>query len=183
MPLSTIIYELDDHDRIQHIAPGWDRFARDNDAPSLEASRVLGSSIWLYVAGEPVRIGLGLLFDATRRRGQQSVLPFRCDSSELRRFMILELAPLSRGYLRVTSRVEREEPRDVVSLLDARAARDERSLPICAWCKQICLDDGQWHEAEVVVRRLGLFDGRVQPRVEQVLCGGCEAGLKLAATP
>jgi hypothetical protein len=182
MALSTITYDLDDQDRVQYIAPGWDRFARDNEAPDLEADRVLGRSLWLFVDGEAVQLGLELLFDSVRRHGQLRRLPFRCDAPATRRFMTLEILPLSRRYLRLRSHLEREEPRTVLSLLDAAIARDERSLSICAWCKSIRLADGGWHEVEVVVERLGLFDGPGQPRMEQALCDECEAGLQLAAS-
>lgn len=118
-------YLLDSNDRILSVDAAWVAFARDNDAPAL-AGKVVGQSLWGFIANPAVRELYRMLFRRIRATEREVDLPFRCDSPAVKRFMSLSVAPADgpRGTLSCRSSLLREapQPKAALSLYAAIAA-------------------------------------------------------------
>ena len=130
-------YTVDSEDRLRWVSPTWLAFARENGASELTAENVLGRSVWSYIADEPTRELYGVLLRQIRHRGVQVMLPFRCDSPRLRRFMRLTMRPLNGdGPVRFDGVLVKTESRRPVRLLDAAAPRSSDTLTLCSLCQR-----------------------------------------------
>ncbi|NIM49774.1 MAG: hypothetical protein GTN62_05890 [Gemmatimonadales bacterium] len=172
---TTYDYRVDSEDRICWVSPAWEDFARQNGAPHLTEGAVLGTYLWDYVSGEETRYLYRLMLASVRTRGRTVTLPFRCDSPTLLRHMELRIAAVPRGEVKLRGVLLREEQRPYLALLDPSAARVDKLLTICSWCKQIRVSDLEWLEPEDAVRRLKLFDAVRLPRLTHGICTSCEA--------
>jgi len=172
-----IRYRISADGRIDSIEGPWDRFARENGAPSLP--RPVGEPLLDHVAGASVRAVLASLLDRARRLDEPMELSYRCDAPDRRRFMRLRLEPEVGGTLMIRSRVLREEPRPPVRLLEPDAPRSDELLKICAWCKRVEVE-GAWVEVEEAVELLALFDRPNVPDLTHGVCDACSRELESA---
>jgi hypothetical protein len=87
------------------------------------------------------------------------------------------------GEVEFRVRTISEENRPAQELLEPTAARSDKLLRVCAWCKKIHLED-RWMEVEEVTARLRLFEQRLLPLMTHGICEPCRQGMtaKLAAT-
>lgn len=156
-PSRPVIYRVDSDDRI---------------VESTEPGNV-GSRLWSHIADDTtVRIYEELL-ERVRDRQVPVTFQFRCDTPDLRRMHRMTIAPA--GGLLVEFRVSIDEvqTRIPVPILDASAERDGRVLTACGWCKRMPTGDGEWHEIEVAVQRLGLLSSGPLPRLSHGICPAC----------
>jgi hypothetical protein len=170
-------YEVDATDRIRRVDAAWGRVARANGAAAADPARVVGRSIFDFIAGGEVRHLYGLLFRSARTRRRPIRLPFRCDAPDRRRFMELRIEPGAAGALRIATSLLFEEPRPVVRLLDAATPRSDELVALCSWCKRVRTAPGVWQEIEDAVRALGLFDEASMPGLTHGICAPCEDAL------
>ena len=172
---SITTYRIDADDVIQDVDAEWLEFAELNDTPDLSRERVVGRSLWDFVAGAEVEHIFRMIFERCRERSSGARVPFRCDSPTRVRRMILAIEPRPHRGLEVTSVLLDAQDRDYVSLLDATAPRSEALLSICSWCKRIELPDEGWTEVEPGVRKLELFNETSVPQLSHDVCPDCEA--------
>ena len=99
--------------------------------------------------------------------------PYRCDSSEFRRFMIMEIAPLENSITEFKSCVVREEAREPQLLLDPDIPRSSEFLLICSWCNKVNIDKSSWVEIEYAVKNIGLFNTELLPNLMHGVCPTC----------
>lgn len=166
-------YELDAENRLRAVSPAWLDFALANEANSLTPEeRVLGRSVWSFVAGEESRRLYGLIFQKARSLGRPISVPFRCDSPTVRRFMVLKIEPLADGGLHLTGVLERLERRPYTPLLDLQTKRSKDILEICSACKRVKTTRG-WLEIEDAARELYLFKTTELPQLEHRVCTDC----------
>ncbi len=125
----------------------WARFALEGDAPGLaDPSRILGRSLYEFIAGEDVRDGYRrmhrLLLAGDRDRIR---LHFRCDGPSVARNVRLVITPL-RHAGRLAGLLHRctvlsSERRAPVALLDLHRqplpGEDAGLLAICSYCKRV----------------------------------------------
>jgi hypothetical protein len=169
--LST--YTVDAEDRILSVSGRWVAFARENGAPELDARTVLGRSLWDFVAGEEIRSLYRAVFARVRSLDVPILLPFRCDSPGLRRYMRLVVSPLRDGRLRIDAVPVREEVRRHLVLLEASADRGGTPVPMCDQCKRILTPGGEWLEPEDAAVRMRLLASDPVPDLAHGVCPRC----------
>jgi hypothetical protein len=191
-------YVLDPSDRVVAIDEHWIAFAKANDAATL-ADRVVGQSLWTFIAGPTVRELYRTILGRVRATGRRVSLPFRCDSPTVRRYMTLSMAPGNgpRGTLEFGATLVREEPQSpnaralYVAVLGRRGAghhaaaggahdHADEVLTMCSVCKRLYVDG--WCEIdEALERRTDLLTEPVRP-VSHGLCLPCrDAALESVA--
>jgi hypothetical protein len=158
-------------------------FARENGAPTL-ADTVLGTPLADYFGGPEVRNLYERLMERVRGERRGIEFPFRCDAPALRRFMRMRVDPAEDGGLWFTAVMERTEARDpvpVALLMTLHRTTDEADIvTVCAWCKRIEGDDGEWREVEEVLAR-GLLDRDAPIALSHAACPACAADLMALA--
>jgi hypothetical protein len=173
-------YEIDAKDVLVSVNEAWLAFARENGAPRLTRQRVLGRVLWDFVSGDATRELYGNIFERVRRTDSPVLLPFRCDSPELRRDMRLDVYHVANGCLRFDAVLVRTIPRLHLSILDSGARRSDAPVRICSCCKRIA-HRGRWIELEDGVVRLRLFSDSETPQLDHVWCADCASHLRAAA--
>jgi hypothetical protein len=172
-PEGACTYELDAQLRIRAVDTAWEKFAAANDAPELAAtSGLLGSSVFAYIADATTAALYRLIFERVRRTQLPLVLPLRCDSPALRRYLSIEISPATEQGLCLRTSVIRLEPRPPVPLLDLRGEHEEPPVRMCGWCKAVDVS-GRWCEAEQAVREWRLFERPRLPRISHGICPAC----------
>ncbi len=170
---SSFEYGVDEKDTIRSISDSWIDFARTNGAPQLTRDTVIGRSLWEYVAGDTTRDLYEVIFAQVRRRREERVVPFRCDSPERFRFMQLVVAPAGGAGLELRGILIREQARPYVPILDRLKPRSPGSLPMCSVCLRVQILGTQWVEAADAVERLDLFDSARLPSLDYQVCADC----------
>jgi hypothetical protein len=169
MLMEPVRYSVDAQDRLEAASPGWDRFATANGGEAALWERVRGRSLWDFVADRTTR---GLYKDLlARARGGRAVsFPFRCDSPDARRFLVMEMRPAGEGRVEFLVRARAVEPRPPVPLPQERPGG---LLRACGWCRRVA-GPGGWLEVEDAVRELGLFEAKELPAATHGICARCE---------
>lgn len=175
-------YVIDVADRVVSVGESWLEFARENDAPELTRERVLGSSLWDFVAGSETRVLYERLFASLRQDGRPRSIPFRCDSPMLYRFMELRLAPSERSGIQLSGVLLREQVRVYIPLLDRALKKAMYSFPFCSVCNRV-FAFGFWLETDEAIRRLHAFETSKPPALDPTFCDPCRSALKQAAGP
>jgi hypothetical protein len=173
------IWIIDDADKIVHVNDAWLAFARENTAPQLTASLVLGQHIWRFIQGQETSYLYQQIFRRVRTGKAPVKFPFRCDSPDCRRFMEMELALLPGDAIQFTAHILREEWRDPIDLLDASRDRTREFVKICSWCKKVDIPGRSWGEMEAAIVALDLFGHHSMPRMTHTICDSCRAALRL----
>jgi hypothetical protein len=156
-------YVIDPADRVVAVDDGWIAFANENDAPDLP-ERVIGVSLWTFIANDTVRELYSTLFRRIRAAGRDITISFRCDSPSVRRYMKLSIGrgagPPGTLLCRATLlRVERQSvPFHVVtpSLWSTAPPPWEESDGVvmngCSWCRRV--NANGWREIDDALMRL-----------------------------
>ena len=166
-------YRVDADDKIVWVDEYWLAFAKENGASALTEARVIGRPIWDFVAGD---VTLGLFRELHRRvRSSHNpvLLPFRCDSPSLKRFMQLKIVSEEAGGLFYESVLVRVEPQGFLAALDAERPRCHSFLTMCSCCKRALLEPVGWLELEDIAARLGIFDAPEVPELRYTVCPEC----------
>jgi hypothetical protein len=167
-------YAIDADDRIVWTDAGFADLAQSHGQPGL-ATGALGRPLIEFVAGErPRALQQALIARARRAAGTEPLeLRYRCDSPEMRRFAVLQMARQPDDRVLFTTWFEATEPRHYQPLLDPATPRgDGASTRLCAWCNRIDPGDG-WREVEDEAHAQTAADAR-PPAVEHGLCEICE---------
>jgi hypothetical protein len=170
-PSKTLIYEIDDSDRLVAVNEAWTSFAVANDAPELSSPSVLGLRLWDAITDPSTRDLYRTLLDRVRR-GEEVRYTFRCDGPAVRRDMHMRVS-LEGRRVRFTSRLAEATPRESQPILDRTVPRTPDLLRVCGWCKKIALADDRWEEAEVAIPLLGLQTARTLPALTHGICPAC----------
>jgi len=170
---SSFRYQIDASDCITFVDSAWKSFAERNNTPELTRRSIVGKSIWNFISGREVRHLYDLIFHVVRSRDREIVIPFRCDSPTIRRFMTLTIAPVQGGNLALVGALIREEPRPHVALLGSEVPDLETLVSICSWCKRVQLRDSSWVEVEQAIHELGLFQSDGVPGLTHGICPDC----------
>jgi hypothetical protein len=170
-------YVVDRADRIVEIDGPWDAFAAENGAPHLTRAVVLQQPLLSFVEGAEMKLLVNGLLTRSRA-GETLVLPFRCDSPILRRFLLFESFRLADHAVQVVTTVEHVEPRSTPELLEETRPRGTEVLMQCSWCLRVRIEAGHWEEIEDAIAALGLFDGSPIPRITHGICPGCRFDLR-----
>jgi hypothetical protein len=128
----VVRYEIDAMDRLVRVNDAWSSFATANDGLHLVAHRIIGCSLWDFVAGETTRQVYKSLLRRVRDGGR-SRFTYRCDAPERRRSMEMTITARLGGHVRFESRtlVVEYGPSPVVQLVAGGRVR-----PLCHGCRR-----------------------------------------------
>ena len=171
------VWTIDRENVITSVGGDWDAFAAGNEAAALCGSSVVGRSLFEFIDGEETQRIYRLLLRRVRALDAPILVPFRCDSPEMRRYMRLEIEPLRERAVEFRGVLVAAEPRPHLRLLARNAPRSEPLLVSCSFCLRIRLPDDEWVEAEDAVVRLGLLARERIPRLAHGVCPACKAKL------
>ncbi len=179
MSAPALTYAIDDEDRLVKVDEGFYRFAEENGWDEVGDS--LGRSLWDFVAGEELKKLQRMLLRRLRSEVRSIELPFRCDSPEMRREMMVRIVAHTSGRaVLFAAFMLSEEERDVPQpMLNPNSPRNHETLTMCGWCDRF-LVDGEWVEIEVAVERLGLFQQAELPKIDHDICPDCSEMLLAA---
>lgn len=164
---AIVRYDLDSEDTITEIDGPW------------PIRSPIGRSIWDFVRGSALRALYTHIFERTRTSGRELELPYRCDTDELRRHLLMKIIPRADGGLSVENLVHavvpRHEPLAVVS-----AARGQILLLRCSVCN--FFGNGQeWIDVVDAASAKRILDDDRPVRVLYGVCPKCRAELRRAA--
>jgi hypothetical protein len=168
----AFIYHIDGENRLCFVNEDWLDFARENGAPELTRAAVFNEPLARFIDDWETLNLYELIFRRVRATGTGVLLPFRCDTPGLRRFMQLSLRLLDNGEIELTGRVLATEERHPVPLLDPAAPRSKTMITICSWCKKVKTKNDLYVEIEKAISVHGLFGPR-HPRLTHGICPEC----------
>ena len=170
----TYDYVVDRSDRIESVSEAWLRFAEVNGAPELTREAVIGNSLWAFVRSSDTQSFYRALFHRVRFKKIEVNLPFRCDSPDLLRFMVLHVRLGSKGRLKLSGRLLREAKRAHVPRINEFLGDSEQRFVMCSICKRVNAF-GAWVEPEVAAQRFHVFETIHEAEIQHGVCDQCRA--------
>ena len=172
----SVIYHVDQSDRLRSFNDAWSDFARENGAAELGGERIEGSVLWDHLDEETTQLYRRMLHRL--RDGAPDIrFSFRCDAPDRRRLLAMHMSSLGGGNIAFVVTPLAEQERPTVDLLDSTLPRTDAFVLICAWCKLVELPSGAWVEVEAAIPALGLFDRDAYPRLSHGICPECSDDL------
>jgi len=171
-PTRLFKYQVNADNRIDWVDSEWLSFACENDASHLNTEAVVGEPLFRFIDGIETQHLYRMILDRVRRVQQSIVIPFRCDSPSVRRFMELDVSPCVNRAVQFSGRIVQEQQRRSVLLLDSSVGRTDEFVVVCSWCKRIAAS-GLWLDVEHAVRKLRLFDESRLPLLTHGICIDC----------
>ena len=184
-PFDGICYTTDLAGVIQAVGfPNWDKFSRDNSAPDLAASSVIGRNILDFVNGDEVKQQLAKFMDeiASGKRARW-IVPYRCDSPDRTRKMRLSITAIqddgkTTDGLLFQSILLAEAGRPAIGLFDFEARQQmwaNESLPILAMCSycQMVKDADHSKDEWVAAEAYYAMGGTSEVRLSHGICPPC----------
>ncbi len=138
-------YWIDRSDRIIDVSPGWDQFAHRNNGERAVSGEVVGRSLWDFVTGEMTRGWLRTLFNLSRLNKFEVDRPYRCDSPDEKRYMVMHIQPIGGGTLSVSHRILQARPSWPLIHFDFALNDDQPRHQRCSICNRLQVD-GRWAE-------------------------------------
>ncbi len=180
-----VAYRIDADAKLVWVGGGWEAFALENEAPTIADRSILGESLWRFVNGVETRHVYEMMFEKIRRDRTAVIVPFRCDSPDMRRYMELRigLASSSGDELELVAVLLRTEPRPSAPLLEPRGSRSRELLGICSFCKRVEVMAADWVEVDEAVSRLELLAAANLPNLSHGVCPDCRSRVQELMTP
>jgi hypothetical protein len=171
-----IQYMIDPEDRITYVSDNWWFFAEENGAGAdCYPPRLLGLSLWDFIAGAETRHLYDILIAKTRAGKKDIQVPIRCDSPDRRRKIVISLNSVGDGHIEFRCRTIRVDAREPVDLLRSDVARADRLIRICSFCKKVAVTADEWIDTEQAIDRMALFIGNALPQLSHGVCPACHA--------
>jgi len=142
---------LDSEDHILEVGGDWDRFALDNGAPELMGVHIVGRSLLDFVTGNVTRQFLLALLQIVREGRSSIELEYRCDSPQLRRYMLMQVSRVAGDKVRFQHTVLRLEPRDTPVPIKASRQRARDTFVRCSMCNRV-KQTMDWVEPDSLIR-------------------------------
>jgi len=171
----TFIYTLDRRDRIVALNDDWLDFARENGAAHLTRASVEQQSLWNFVTGPETQSIYEAILQRVRFAQIAMHFSFRCDSPDRRRFMQMDVSPLSNGGIRIACRMRRIEPRQAIVWPGNQTGGEPRLVAVCSSCRKIELPSGAWVEIEEATSLLQASSDEPLPALSHGFCPPCGA--------
>lgn len=166
-------YSVEPDLRIGWTSANWDRFARENGAPALAGGTVIGRSLWDFIEGSETRALYAAMLQRVRETSAPVDVAFRCDSPDVRRYMLLHMSCPEDAEVVCIAELLREESRPRVGLLDSELPRIGDPVVICSFCKQVESPSGRWCEVEEALEELDLKEDKPVPPLFNSVCPEC----------
>jgi hypothetical protein len=171
-------YRVNEADVIEFVDGWWLAFAKENNADGLTESSVVGRVIWDFIADEATRKLYREIHDYVRSSANPILVPFRCDSPTLQRFMQLKISKQATGQLLYESKLLRVVRQKRLALLDPKEDRSENSLTMCSFCKRSLIGASSWLELENISLKLRMYDQQKVPELKYTVCPDCSSQMQ-----
>ena len=173
-------YSIDRLDHIKSVDEQWLAFARENGASNLRREYVVGRSLWDFVKGAEVRRLYEAIFQDVRDGQGIAIVPFRCDSPNLRREMRLTMTSGDNAMINLQGVLCQARLTRFIPLFDQNARRSDQQLTLCSVCKRALLEPMGWMQVAEVASRMSLFDKELQPEIVHSVCPNCALNAPLS---
>ena len=141
-------YVIDAERKIVSVGGAWEQFSDENGGQNLSLADIKDKSIFDFVVGDSSRLWLDSLIRMALESKEPVQRPYRCDSPDTRRYMLMTIVPEESGLLTVQHALVAQEarsPRVSITRQEQTATR-EPSLQ-CTVCGKIKSGD-YWVEAD-----------------------------------
>jgi hypothetical protein len=172
----TSRYHVDERNCIIYVDSGWDAFARENGASTLQRDAVVGRPLLSFITGRAMKHLSESILQRVRSTRHPLTFPFRCDGPAIRRLMTLTMTPLEDDVIKFDVHTLQGTQRDYVALLDPVVLRSDEWLTVCSWCKRVDVQN-EWIEVEDATARLRLLDAPTVPHMTHGICPDCGIAL------
>ncbi|MRR52166.1 MAG: hypothetical protein EG825_14875 [Rhodocyclaceae bacterium] len=171
-PNYSICYLLDENDVIVDISQGWDDFARENAAPHLDASNVIGRNLIDFVSGDETKMYVRAILNSARLFRRPMVRTYRCDSPDQRRYMEMRLTIVDDNLIKWEHRMVRSESLQRRMRFRVAAGFDAGKLIVrCSVCNRL-KSGSSWHEPDQAP--LTPTEGEEEYLVAYGVCPDCQ---------
>lgn len=136
-------YRLDARDRIVEVGGDWDRFAIDNGAEELVSGVILGMPLRTFIAGDVTRMFVEALLARVRLTGRPAIIPYRCDSPGVKRFMEMSLESIGAELISEHRFLSEQVMFSPLSCVAAREPGARDVLKRCSMCSRLTDRSGQ----------------------------------------
>lgn len=167
-----VVYRIDSDDRITALNSGWKRFAEINGAPDLNDERLIGQSLWQYIADDSTVRIYEILLREIRQDCASLTFPFRCDSPEMRRYMEMNLVACGEGSVEFRSRIVRTELRNQKVFCQHASVAAKKLLLRCSFCNRVRFEEN-W--SDVVDAAAKILDREIPMQVCYAVCETCDS--------
>jgi len=144
IPTSTA-YWVDGNDIIIKTSLNWDIFADANNGVGNKTEEIVNRYIWDFIIDDKTRRWLSGFFKRVREDKKPVIIPYRCDTPALKRYMQMTISVESEDILMVKHRVIKTVP--MQKPVHFRASISEKSIKRCSVCNRILIDN-DWLEPE-----------------------------------
>lgn len=134
---------------------------------------ILGRSLWDCIDDANTRTLYQQLF-ARVRTGRSITIPFRCDSSTIRRDMHLQMQPMANGSIACATISDSEVLFEALPVLLVATGDTTPTVVTCSWCRRVRVGQ-MWVDLEEAVAALQIFARRVVNDLSHGICAQCEA--------
>ncbi|MCC6798350.1 MAG: hypothetical protein IT366_24770 [Candidatus Hydrogenedentes bacterium] len=168
-------YAIDSNDTIDFVNKDWDAFAFQNSGAEVLGDKVLGRSIWDFMADAQTCEFYRIMLEQVRGGRGPIQFGFRCDADSQRRFLGMNIARSDNYRIEFTVTPIVMQTRRAISLLHPDAERLEQMVTVCSWCKRVRCADARWLEIEEAMPLVQPFRGNKVPRITHGMCADCLA--------
>ena len=176
LPEQELAYRIDEMDRLCELSAAWEAIALANDGAAAVPERVLGRPLWDFIQDSTVRDLYRQLLRRTRS-GSPVQFDYRCDAPLWRRRFGMTIRATAGGTVEFLSRLQWQEQRPRVDILDANIPRGERWVRVCSWCQNVALPEDNWVAVEEAVNQLDLLADEAMPKLTHGICPPCHSDL------
>ncbi len=175
---SPLVYRIDAGDRLTYVSPEWMEEAQSWPSARLAPGEVIGRSLWECLCDAAVREIYAALIVRVRD-GRTVKFTYRCDTPDRRRLYQLRISLVGSQEVEFVSKLQKEEARPVVALLDPAHPRErDRTLPMCSWCHRVALPVDFWVPIEDAAQVGGLMEANPLPRLLPGACPECRSAFE-----
>lgn len=174
MKEDAIAYCIDAADRLVSFNAGWTAFAERNGGEDARPEKVVGRSLWDFVA-DPTVQELYRRMVARARQGRVVRFRYRCDAPSERRVFQMEIRRRPQGRVEFSSGLISSDPRPHVAWLDRPESPGTELVRMCSWCARVALPDGRWVAIEQAIEQHRALQRLVPPSITHGICQNCQA--------
>ena len=98
-------YKLSENDEISEVGGDWNAFALANDGEGVDASDVIGRSVWDFIHGDEARTRFLSTLYTCRTFGEPLTLTIDCSSNDVPRILRMKVGIEPDGTLLVEHRL------------------------------------------------------------------------------
>jgi len=171
---NSLTYTVDADDRIEKMGGNWNDFAAENAAPEMqEPANVVGTSIWSFLAGTEIKSLFRQIFEEVRVKETTFSMPFRCDSPDVQREMMLTVSYAGDNKLDISTVLQNEMSQPHVPLFSPRSYSTRNHINRCSVCRRFEDRNGDWLSATELAMKTSILAAPHLPAVSERVCGEC----------